>query len=130
MKPSAILLFAAASFGLGNAAALPESTSPNLHKRACFKSGEDFGSNRVDAYATIRKACDEYFQGTYNKGKEYSKCYNMTKTKSLQLVIGLKGKNAGATRYLSPEECRGGLGSEVDNCSKGGQTTYGNWYYR
>lgn len=147
MQPSTLLVFAAACLGLASAAAIPEpETSPStvteisiadipasieskLQKRACFQTGETWGSDRNLALDWVRITCRDNFQRTYQRGQGFRVCRNLN-GKHVVFSVGLFGPNAGATRYLSADECYGGLSSEVNSCSRGGETTYGNWYYR
>jgi hypothetical protein len=130
MQSSALLLVALASLGLTSAAALPESVDNNLHKRTCFKTGENYGDQQGEAQQLARTGCNNHFAGTYNKGQSSSYCYNIPNGKSVVFTVSLSGPNAGATRFLGADECYDGLHKEVVNCGKGGESTYGNWYYR
>ncbi|KAH6869428.1 hypothetical protein B0T10DRAFT_296282 [Thelonectria olida] len=131
MQPSTLLLFAVASLGFTSAATIPEVTDSNhLHKRKCFKTGQPYGNQQGEAQEFARTVCNNHFKGTWRKGDKVSRCYTLPDNKSVIFTVGLLGKNAGATRYLGSDECYDGLHKEVVNCSHGGETTYGNWYYR
>ena len=128
MQFSSLLLVAVAS--LGFASAHPEAIDSVIEKRACFKTGEKYGDQRDQAFARVRDACNGYFKGTYTRGKDYTKCYNLSGNKSIKVTVGLRGPNAGKTRYLGPAECYDGLKKQIAHCDKGGEKTYGNWKYR
>ncbi|KAH6884604.1 hypothetical protein B0T10DRAFT_493468 [Thelonectria olida] len=133
MQLSTLLLYITASISLTSAIAIPEAgdSTQHLQKRACFKTGENFGNQRDLAQDKARFACNKHFKGNWKKRETVVKCYDLGSSgKSVLLTVGLTGPNAGSTRYLDPDECFSGLSSEILNCGKGGDTTYGNWRYR
>ncbi|KAL3952486.1 hypothetical protein ACCO45_012429 [Purpureocillium lilacinum] len=103
MQLSVLFVVAVASLGLSSAATTPNPSDSHLEKRKCFKTGEK---------------------------EKVTRCYGISSKKSVKYTVGLLGPNAGATRYLGEDECYDGLHKEVVNCNRGGETTYGNWYYR
>ncbi|KAJ8108143.1 hypothetical protein OPT61_g8377 [Boeremia exigua] len=110
MQPSTLLLVTASSLGLASAASLPN--DPTLHamsKRACFQTGASFGDQRSAAADAAKKSMQRPSQ---------------------RHVQEARGHNAGSTRSIAYAECLDGLSSEIYNCGKGGDTTYGNWRYR
>ena len=123
------LLFAAC-LGLTSAAPNHDLIDRDLQKRACFQTGETWGSQNAEAGLMAQTACNDYFVGNYPRGRTYTRCYNLSGGKSVEFKIGLWGPNAPANKYLGSDECKGGLNSEINNCGRGGETTYGNWYYR
>ncbi|MBV5323575.1 hypothetical protein JZU51_02295 [bacterium] len=132
MRPSTLIAFTVASLGLTSAAATPNPKDLNVfEKRKCFESGVKYGDEKGEAQQLAKVACRFIFQGTYKKRQYASKCYNLaSRKKSVKFAVALSGPNAGATRYLGLDECYDGLHKEVVNCGRGGETTYGNWYYR
>lgn len=132
MKPTTLLLLAVNSLGLASAASIA-SPDDNLHvleKRACFKTGANYGSQRTNALDAVKKACEGPLKGTYVRRETRVRCYNIGGNKHVMVTIGLTGSNAPESRALGVDECRGGLNSEIINCGKGGDTTYGRWRYR
>ncbi|KAK7178059.1 hypothetical protein PSPO01_15890 [Paraphaeosphaeria sporulosa] len=132
MKPSTFLLFAVNYLGLASAASIanPDDSVHAMEKRACFSSGANFGNDQNAALNAARTACNGYLKGKYNKRETRVKCYNLSSNKHVKLTVGLTGPNAGSTRKIGSDECYNGLTKEIIKCSKGGDTTYGNWRYR
>ncbi|CAI6091337.1 unnamed protein product [Clonostachys chloroleuca] len=128
------LLVAVNYLGLASAASIanPADSLYTLNKRNCFESGVSFGSDRGTAVAKARTACNGPLKGTYRKGHSHdrSECYNLSGSKQVKFTVGLTGPNAGDSASLSFEDCLDGLSSEIYNCGKGGDTTYGHWRYR
>lgn len=118
----------------GNVTALIEEEAAledrSLEKRKCFSTGEKFGSEKVAAKQAASYACYNKFQGTYRRGKVWSLCANLRNNKRVNFKLGLVGPNAPQERYLGGRECLDGMLSEINSCSRGGETTYGRWYYR
>lgn len=132
MKTSTLLLFAVNYLGLASAASIanPDDSLHAIEKRACFKTGASFGNDQSAALSAAWTACNNDFSGRYNKRETRVKCYNLSSNKQVKLTVGLTGPNAGSTRAIDERECYDGLSSEIFNCGKGGDTTYGNWRYR
>ncbi len=130
MQLSVLFVVAVASLGLSSAATTPNPSDSHLEKRKCFKTGEKYGDHKGHAQAKVRELCKYSFKGYYKKGEKVTRCYGISSKKSVKYTVGLLGPNAGATRYLGEDECYDGLHKEVVNCNRGGETTYGNWYYR
>lgn len=132
MQPSTLLLFAVSYLGLASAVSVaqPEHSLHAMEKRACFKTGANFGNERAAAIEAAKKACNGPLKGTYKKRETAVKCYGIGGNKHVVFTVGLQGANAGSTRTLGAAECLDGLSSEIYNCGKGGDTTYGNWRYR
>jgi len=127
MKLSTFIVFAVAT----SAASISDPINSNaLEKRKCFKTGAEYGNQKGEAWEAVREVCKNEFQGTYYKGWKFTRCRNIAGKKSVKFTVGLTGPNAGAKRFLGEEECYSGLHKEVKNCGRGGETTYGNWYYR
>ncbi|KAK4188077.1 hypothetical protein QBC35DRAFT_550617 [Podospora australis] len=135
MKPSTILV-AITSLALSTAAAPTADPAPNaghvntIQKRGCFSTGATWGSDQNTALNKAREICDGFFEGTWQKRESHMRCFQLSANKHVKFTVGLMGPNAGATRYLGSDECYGGLISEIVKCSRGGETTYGNWRYR
>ncbi|KAK0387549.1 hypothetical protein NLU13_3795 [Sarocladium strictum] len=136
MRLSTLLL--AASFG-GFTSAAPskepaELAERSIEKRACFKKGRSFGPYKDLALNSAEFWCKSYYEGDYKKGKVYPKKDTLALANKpklcIEFKIGLTGPNAPATKRLKWQECLSGFESEIRSCGKGGQTTYGNWYYR
>lgn len=146
MQPSTLLVFAVTCLGWASGVALPEAPASvipetssanvpdlidsNLQKRACFKSGEKYGDDRETALKRARAVCNDSLSGRYRRGTGYQTCRNISDNKHVMFTVRLSGPNAPTYRDLGADECYGGLSSEVSSCSRGGQTTYGRWYYR
>ncbi|RYO77859.1 hypothetical protein DL766_004894 [Monosporascus sp. MC13-8B] len=132
MKPSTLLLFAVNYLGLASAASIanPDDSLHAMEKRACFKTGANFGNDQNAALNAARTACNGPLNGKYNKRETRVRCYNLSQSKHVMLTVGLTGRNAGSTRTIGSDECYNGLTKEIINCGKGGDTTYGNWRYR
>lgn len=149
MQLSAFLIFAATCLGMASAAAMPEapvsaitetsvatipdsidSIDSNLEKRACFKSGATFGNDRGTALTRARSVCNGFLSRTYRRGTGFVMCQNLSDNKHVVFTVRLSGPNAPLSRDLGASECYGGLSSEINSCGRGGQTTYGRWYYR
>ncbi|KAL2206784.1 hypothetical protein CC79DRAFT_1349646 [Sarocladium strictum] len=107
-----------------------DASPADLEKRKCFHTGESFGSSREAALDAAEYACTSDLIGTYSKRETRVRCYGIGNGKSVKLTVGLTGKNAPATRRIQFNECVDGLHKEIQNCGRGGDTTYGNWRYR
>jgi hypothetical protein len=136
MKPATLLFFAANSLGLASAASIG---SPNdgvlgaVEKRGCFSTGANFGDDRDRALSAARTACQGPLKGNYSKREARVRCYTISSAgsgKHVKLTVGLTGPNAPSSRVIGFDECYDGLSKEINNCGKGGDTTYGNWNYR
>ncbi|KAF1969410.1 hypothetical protein BU23DRAFT_601608 [Bimuria novae-zelandiae CBS 107.79] len=112
--------------------ALQEATlqDRSLEKRKCFKTGAKWGHPKQLYGKAAVFACYNKLSGTYKRGQVYRVCGPVSNSMSVEFKLGLTGKNAPKTRYISGGECLSGMSSEINSCSRGGQTTYGNWYYR
>lgn len=112
--------------------ALQEATlqDRSLEKRKCFKTGAEWGYPKQLYGKAAALACYNKLSGTYKRGQVYGVCGPISNSMSVQFKLGLTGKDAPQTRYISGGECLSGMSSEINSCSRGGQTTYGNWYYR
>ncbi|KAL2198297.1 hypothetical protein P885DRAFT_75909 [Corynascus similis CBS 632.67] len=136
MKVSTLLVAAVSYFGLASAAAVanPDSNdvleSRDIHARACFDSGANFGNQRATARDRASTACNGPLKGKYLKRETRVKCYSIGGGKHVKLTVGLTGPNAPDSRTLGYSECYDGLLSEIMNCGKGGDTTYGRWRFR
>ncbi|KAH8723849.1 hypothetical protein GQ44DRAFT_750667 [Phaeosphaeriaceae sp. PMI808] len=132
MKPSTLLLFAVNYLGLASTASIanPDDSLHTIEKRDCFSSGANFGSDQNAALDAAQSACNGPLKGKYDKRETRVRCYNLSSNKHVKLTVGLTGPDAGSTRTIGSNECVNGLTKEIVNCSKGGDTTYGNWRYR
>jgi hypothetical protein len=132
MQPSTLILCAISYLGVASAASIgkADGSLDALERRACFESGANFSSDQNAALNAARSACNGSLKGKYNKRETRVKCYQLSTNKHVKLTVGLTGPNAGSTRTIDSDECYNGLTSEIIKCSKGGDTTYGNWRYR
>ncbi|KAM7201243.1 hypothetical protein V8F20_004989 [Naviculisporaceae sp. PSN 640] len=134
MKPSTLLIIAINYLGLTSAAAVvnPDEalTVANLEKRKCFESGAQWSSARDEAVAAAKKHCNAGLKGKYLKRETRVKCSNLPGNKHVKFTVGLTGSNAPDSRNLGYAECLDGLSSEIYNCKRGGDTTYGRWRFR
>lgn len=145
MKPSTILFVAVNFLGLASAAAIAdpepyalaepdvEALDPlvsGLEKRKCFESGAKWSSVRKNAIAEAEKHCKGKLKGKYKKRETRVVCQNLPGAKHVVFTIGLTGANAPTSRTLGTAECVDGLTSEIQQCARGGDTTYGRWRYR
>ncbi|KAK4247382.1 hypothetical protein C7999DRAFT_41258 [Corynascus novoguineensis] len=136
MKVSTLLVAAVSYFGLVSAAAIANPDindaleARDIEARACFKSGANFANQRAKARDAAAKACKGPLKGKYHKRETRVRCYNIGGGKHVKLTVGLTGPNAPGERTLGYSECYDGLLSEIMNCGKGGDTTYGRWRYR
>ncbi|EHK21764.1 uncharacterized protein TRIVIDRAFT_111995 [Trichoderma virens Gv29-8] len=131
MKPSTIFISAISYVSLASSAAIanPDDSLNALEKRSCFKTGASYGAEKAAANKAALTACSGALTGTYSKRETRVKCYPIGNNKVVMLTIGLTGKNAPSSRTIYSQECFDGLSKEIE-CSKGGDTTYGNWRYR
>ncbi|KAL2138561.1 hypothetical protein VTI28DRAFT_6598 [Corynascus sepedonium] len=141
MKVSTLLVAAVSYLGLVSAAAIanPDTNDVleardiegrDIEARACFKSGANFSNQRAKARDAAAKACKGPLKGKYHKRETRVRCYNIGGGKHVKLTVGLTGKNAPSERTIGYSECYDGLLSEIMNCGKGGDTTYGRWRFR
>ncbi|KAF2790252.1 hypothetical protein K505DRAFT_282953 [Melanomma pulvis-pyrius CBS 109.77] len=118
----------------GNVTALLEEEAAlqdrSLEKRKCFATGEKFGNERDTARRAAEFVCYNKLASSFSRGTVRSICINLHYNKRVNFKLGLTGPNAPARRTIGGAECRDGMFSEIDSCSKGGETTYGRWYYR
>ncbi|CEJ94127.1 hypothetical protein VHEMI09678 [[Torrubiella] hemipterigena] len=120
-----------AILGYTAALTLPETAGTHqLQKRKCFATGQDYGDQYNEALHLADQVCSQVFAGEWIRGNKRSICYNTSGGHSVVFTLGLLGPNAGPTRTIGATECSNGMQKEVINCGKGGETTYGNWYYR
>ena len=123
MQLLALLTLTIASLG-------PVSALPQLDKRACIMTGEDFGSAKTLAELQAQEACGSVFStGTWVKDEKRLYCANLTEDKFLFLELSLAGSNPSDTREIDVAECMDGFMKQI-GCDKGGVKGYGNWKYR
>ncbi|KAK4243253.1 hypothetical protein C7999DRAFT_18378 [Corynascus novoguineensis] len=136
MKVSTLLVAAVSYLGLASAAAIANPDGDdvlearNIEPRRCFKSGANFANQRANARDAAAKACKGPLKGKYYKRETRVRCYGIGGGKHVKLTVGLTGSNAPGERTLGYSECYDGLLSEIMNCGKGGDTTYGRWRFR
>ncbi|KAI9170564.1 hypothetical protein HJFPF1_00032 [Paramyrothecium foliicola] len=130
MHPSFVLTVLAAAVASGAAmdeVHLNAARDNTILKRGCYSGGENWGANLGYALSFATQACNDALQGDYNQGDQRSKCYNLDSNKKVDFRLS---KHSDGSRHIAPEECYDGMQKEINNCDHGGETSYGNWFYK
>ncbi|KAH6856156.1 hypothetical protein B0I37DRAFT_402759 [Chaetomium sp. MPI-CAGE-AT-0009] len=95
----------------------------------CYRSGIDW-YNKNEALTIARAACQLTLSGTYGPDGTYNAqrgaCANTPNGKIDLIVEHISEGN----RYIGVDECYDGLQKEINGCSKGGKSSYTNWFYK
>lgn len=95
----------------------------------CYDSGLDF-DNQDTAASIAMAACQQTLSGTYGPESTYNgirgSCVNTGNGKIDFLIEHITDGD----RDLGVNECYDGLQKEINNCGKGGNTSYDNWSYK
>ncbi|KAK3356680.1 hypothetical protein B0T25DRAFT_603195 [Lasiosphaeria hispida] len=96
----------------------------------CYKTGFDW-YDKNSALNIAYAACHLTLSGTYGPESSFSgqrvSCANSGQGAKVDMIIKhIKGGN----RDLGPGECFDGLRKQIEDCGKGGKSTYENWEYK
>jgi len=125
MQLSACLLALTASFAMALPSAEPVAPEHTIQKRSCYSSGVTWGGDRGNAYGKATEAC-KGFVGTFSSKDIKYACRNLSSKKKVDFTLHYIGSGS---RDIAEAECYDGLRKEIDNCDRGGSTSYTNWKY-
>lgn len=93
----------------------------------CYQTGATWSEagGKQAARDSLSGVCEK-LQGTYKQNEERSVCVDRT---NRRYDFRVKYIGGDGYRDISKRECEDGLVKEIDNCDRGGNTSYGNWRY-
>lgn len=95
----------------------------------CYSGGPKWSPNYDASRGFVDSICNkDGVAGSFgtNAGTKY-RCTDLRDNVKGEFWVSWRGSGDG---YLSDQNCKDGLKREIDGCQNGGESVYGQWYYR
>lgn len=94
----------------------------------CFRSGPEWSPTKQIAIDFVNSICNSNgVSGYFPEGMTKYRCKQLRDNVKGEFWVNWKGRG---NLSLNDNDCKGGLINEINGCSKGGESTIAQWYYR